>query len=108
MTLKLDGYREMNATPFSISFTIMELVSLVDQSINGIPPGNGWGVFNYVVCDVCKYAWVMVAMLNTLGKECPHCGHFDPKFMWTELAEFKGEGSFLTPIGTGYSIVTKN
>ena len=86
----------------------MEFKCLVDQSINGIPPGSGWGVFEYVKCDICMHAWTMVAMLNTRGKECPHCGHFDPDFIWLELKEFKGEGAMLNPIGNRYSIVNKN
>lgn len=108
MTLKNAEYPGKNAMPFSISFTSMEFLRLVDDRLQGNKPGNRWGVFDHVTCDHCYYKWVAISMFNTKGKHCPQCGYSDPDWIWMEYSEYKGEGAFLNPVGKDYSLVTKN
>lgn len=86
----------------------MDFLKLVDAREMGTKPGNGWGVFPYVKCDMCYYAWTATAIINTKGKECPNCGYYDPDAIWIELSEVKGESAFLNPVGQDYSIVNLN
>ena len=102
------GYPEMNSTKSSISFTITEFLRLVDYRDNGTHPGRGYGVYDYVKCAMCGYAWSAIVLMNTKGKECPNCKYYDENFMWIELVPYKGEGAMLNPIGQGYDIVTDN
>lgn len=86
----------------------MEFLRLVDYRKNGTHPGRGWGVFDYVRCPICMYAWTAVAIFNTKGKECPNCEYYDRNFIWLELVPYKGEGAMLNPVGEDYDFVTPN
>lgn len=86
----------------------MEFLRLIDYAKNGVPPGGGWGHFDYITCKYCYYAWAGVAMFNTKGKECPLCHTVDKEHVWLEYSEYHGEGAMLSPIGNRYEIVTKN
>jgi hypothetical protein len=108
MTHRQDEYDEANSTQSLISISATQFLKLVENSIEGTPPGPGWGVFPYITCRKCKYAWSAIVMFNIKGKECPSCGYFDAESIWLMESEFKGEGAFLNPVGEDYSIVNKN
>ena len=103
-----DEYSEKSSTKSFFSISATQFLTLVENARDGTPPGPGWGVYDYVKCMICGYAWTCVAMVNTKGKECPNCGYFDAESIWLTHSEFKGEGAFLNPVGEDYSIVNKN
>jgi rubredoxin len=107
---KIKGYRVTNCRPYyaNITVTADEFIQFVNRANNGTPPGTGFGVYDDVSCPECHKVWVAVALTGSKGLECPECGYYNPDFMWLETRDIPGEGSFLSPVGNNYRIITPN
>lgn len=77
-----------------------EFLILVDRSVHGTPAGRGWGLYENLECEYCRQRWVGVALIGSVGRECPFCGHIDPDFAWMPVPTgISGDGVALYPVG---------
>ena len=97
----------MRSSSRDITTTLEMFMKLVDRAKNGTPPGRGWGIFPNTACPACGFKHVAVAMIGSLGYECPYCDYVDLEWVWLEHS-VPGDVSYLLPVGWEHSRLCRN